>query len=128
MTHRTLKIRCKRAYDTPTAQDGYRLLVDALWPRGVSKEDAALDEWDRALAPSTDLRRWFGHDPRKWAAFYQKYHRELRAGLDSDRIEQLIGLASDTAGLTLVYGARDPEHNNAVALKLFLEAQAHGNS
>jgi len=128
VTSRSLNLRCKRAYDTPSAQDGYRLLVDTLWPRGVSKEDANLDEWDRTLAPSGELRRWFNHEPEKWAAFCRKYHRELRNTLPTDRIDQLTSLAKTTAGLTLVYGARDTRHNNAVALKMFIESQVKSGS
>lgn len=114
-----LQIQCKRAYDDPASDDGFRLLVDRLWPRGVSKANLKLDQWDKTLAPSTELRRWFNHEPQKWAAFYQKYHKELRQQLSEERIKELRKLGQDP-GLTLVYAAHDEEHNNALALQMFL--------
>lgn len=111
-------IHCKRAYEPPEHGDGYRVLVDRLWPRGVSRESLQLDDWCKELAPSDELRRWFNHDPRLWAAFYQRYHRELR-----EREEEIEALLKACNGrpLTLLYAARDPDHNNAVALKMFLK-------
>ncbi|MCW8126251.1 DUF488 domain-containing protein [Microbulbifer halophilus] len=111
-------IHCKRAYEPPERNDGYRVLVDRLWPRGVSRESLQLDDWRKDLAPSDELRRWFNHDPRLWAAFYQRYHRELR-----EREKEIGTLLKACNGrpLTLLYAARDPEHNNAVALKMFLQ-------
>ena len=114
-----LQIQCKRAYEDPASSDGFRLLVDGLWPRGVSKVKLKLDQWDKSLAPTTELRRWFNHEPIKWAAFYQKYHKELRQNLDEERIKELLKLARGD-GLTLVYAAHDEDHNNAVALRMFL--------
>ncbi|WP_250461332.1 DUF488 domain-containing protein [Microbulbifer litoralis] len=111
-------IHCKRAYEPPQPGDGYRVLVDRLWPRGASRESLQLDDWCRELAPSDALRQWFNHDPRLWAAFYQRYHKELRD--KRDRIQSLRK-ACDGRPLTLVYAARDWQHNNAVALKMFLQ-------
>ena len=113
-----MSIEVKRAYDPPARSDGYRVLVDRIWPRGVTKEDLGVDAWLKDLAPSTDLRKWFGHDPKKWDVFKERYGRELEQ--QADALEQL--LAQARAGqITLVFGARDTEHNNAVALKEHLE-------
>jgi|SRR5690606_9272068 uncharacterized protein YeaO (DUF488 family) len=112
-------IYCKRVYDPVEASDGYRVLVDRTWPRGIKKEDLALDDWRKELAPSTELRKWFGHDPQRWAGFYQRYHAELRE--NEEAIKALLE-ACDGRPLTLLYAARDTEHNNAVALKMYLEA------
>jgi len=116
-----MRIRLKRAYDDPARDDGSRVLVDRLWPRGVSREDAHLDEWMKEIAPTSDLRRWFGHDPDKWKEFKRKYFKEL-----DDReelVRKLLDMAAERT-LTLVYGAKDEEHNNAVALKKYLEKKA----
>lgn len=112
-------IQCKRAYDPPAKTDGQRILVDRLWPRGVSKEELALDDWNKDLAPSTELRQWFGHDPKLWAAFYQKYHAELKAQ-HQEAVDALVKRAK-AGKLTLVYAAKDEQHNNAVALKMLLD-------
>lgn len=112
-------IRCKRAYDEASPEDGTRVLVDRFWPRGVSKEDAALDEWCRGIAPSDELREWFDHEPERWDEFRRRYHDELDA--KGEVVESLREEAED-GRLTLVYAARDREHNNAVALKKYLEA------
>jgi len=112
-------IQLKRVYDAASKQDGRRILIDRIWPRGIKKEDAALDLWLKAVAPSTALRKWFGHDPRKWAEFQRRYRAELDAM--SDELEPLRG-ALRKGRVTLVYGARDTTHNNAVALKSYLEA------
>lgn len=106
-------VRLKRAYDPAEPGDGYRVLVDRLWPRGVSKERARLDEWARELAPSTELRTWFGHDPERFAEFRRRYRAELEA--HADELEELRSRARDGT-LTLVYAARDSEHNDAVVL------------
>lgn len=106
-------IRLRRAYDPPGEDDGYRVLVDRVWPRGVRRDDLALDEWCRDVAPSTDLRRWFGHDPAKFAEFRDRYLAEL-AG--NPHVTRLAGLAS-SGPMTLVYGAADTEHNQAVVLR-----------
>ena len=112
------EVRCKRVYE-PAApeEDGLRILVDRLWPRGVSKEDAAVDDWIPELGPSHELRRWFGHEPERWKEFVRRYEEELddRAGA----LEDLWERAGD-GPLTLVYSARDEEHNQAVALAGYL--------
>lgn len=111
-------IQLKRAYEKPGRNDGQRVLVDRVWPRGVRKEDARIDDWAKELAPSTALRNWFGHDPEKWDEFKRRYFREL-AG-QPERVEDLRARA-DGHRLTLVFGAKDERHNNAVALKEYLE-------
>ena len=106
-------VRLKRAYDPAEPRDGYRVLVDRLWPRGVSKERAHLDEWARELAPSAELRTWFGHDPDRFAEFERRYRAELAA--HDEKLDELRRRAREGT-FTLVYGARDEEHNDAVVL------------
>lgn len=108
-----MDIRLKRAYEPASRSDGYRVLVDRLWPRGVSKERAKLDEWDKELAPSAELREWFGHEPNRFAEFRRRYIGELRG--DRSRLTELRRRARAGA-LTLVYSAHDSEHNDAVVL------------
>lgn len=108
-----MRIRVKRIYDKPAASDGVRVLVDRLWPRGVSRERAELDEWERALAPSPELRSWFGHRPARFAEFRLAYIDELRG--QRPRLKELRSSARD-GPVTLLYAARDPEHNHAVVL------------
>ena len=113
-------VSLKRAYETPSAGDGQRLLVDRLWPRGVSRENLKIDEWYRSAAPSAEPRKWFGHDPSRWPKFKKRYFAELE--VHPENWQPLI----DKMGkgkTTLVYGARDTEHNDAAALKEFLEAK-----
>ena len=112
-------VRTKRAYDPAEPGDGYRVLIDRLWPRGVSRDRARLDEWARDLAPSDGLRKWFNHDPKKFAEFRERYREELRGHVD--RIDELRTRASH-GPLTIVYGARDTEHNDAVVIAEFLRA------
>jgi uncharacterized protein YeaO (DUF488 family) len=115
-SHKSLKIAIQRAYEAPSPDDGYRVLVDRVWPRGRSKETLKLDQWARELAPSTELREWFGHDPDRWAVFQQRYRDEL----DSEEMRKLMQqLVSDSGGqqITLVYGAKDEEHNQAIVLR-----------
>ena len=107
-------VRLKRAYEPAAADDGARILVDRLWPRGVSKAEAALDDWVKDLAPSTELRQWFGHDPARWPAFQQRYRAELRQ--QAPALDRLRALARAQT-VTLVFGARDEQHNDAVVLK-----------
>jgi uncharacterized protein YeaO (DUF488 family) len=111
-------IRLKRAYDPALPDDGVRLLVDRLWPRGLSKAAAAVDGWRRDLAPSDALRKWFGHDPARWDEFRRRYAEELRAFP-----HELAALRTQAAAgpVTLLYAAHDREHNNAVALKEVVE-------
>jgi uncharacterized protein YeaO (DUF488 family) len=106
-------IRLKRAYEPASAEDGYRVLVDRLWPRGVSKQRAKLDEWEKELPPSSELREWFGHDPGRFAEFRRRYIGELRA--HAPALTKLRRHAR-TGTLTLVYSAHDTEHNDAVVL------------
>jgi uncharacterized protein YeaO (DUF488 family) len=115
-----MSIDLKRAYESPTKSDGCRILVDRIWPRGITKHDLQVDAWLKDLAPSTGLRKWFGHDPRKWDEFKQCYARELEQRPDA--LEELIGRAK-AGHITLVFGAKDAEHNNAVALKQQLEVR-----
>ncbi|MBY0562346.1 DUF488 domain-containing protein [Hyphomicrobium sp.] len=107
-------LRLKRAYEPPESSDGVRILVDRLWPRGVSKEKASLDEWEKDIAPSTELRKWFGHDPARWAEFQRRYRAELRE--QADILKHIRSLAKSHT-VTLVYSAHDEEHNDAVVLK-----------
>jgi uncharacterized protein YeaO (DUF488 family) len=112
-------IHLKRAYEAPATDDGYRVLVDRLWPRGVSKDSARIDLWLKEIAPSAELRKWFAHDTAKWARFRTRYFRELDA--HPDAVEQLRELVRK-GPVTLVFGAKDQEHNDAVALKEYLDA------
>jgi len=114
-------IRLKRAYDVPAANDGYRVLVDGMWPRGVAKADAGIDLWLKALAPSADLRKWFGHDPEKWDTFQSRYQEELASGEQARAFQRLRGLY-DRGRVTLVFAARNRKFNNAVVLKQRLRA------
>ncbi len=116
-----MKIRTKRVYDPPSPDDGTRVLVDRIWPRGVSKEKANVDEWAKEVAPSNELRKWFGHDPDKWKEFERRYFAELKKNPD---VRKEVLPPGHKATVTLVFGARDTEHNNAVALKSYLEGRA----
>jgi uncharacterized protein YeaO (DUF488 family) len=118
-----MDIRIRRAYDPPGPRDGCRVLVDRVWPRGRSREDLALDEWLQELAPSTRLRRWFAHDPERWKAFQERYFAELAE--KPEAVRELVARAR-RGRLTLVYGARDPDHNQAVALRAYVRARAAG--
>jgi uncharacterized protein YeaO (DUF488 family) len=111
------RIRVKRAYEPPARGDGRRLLVDRLWPRGVRKDAAALDDWLKDVAPSSSLRAWFDHDPARWREFARRYGEELRK--QRPLLKKLRQLARETP-ITLVYGARDESRNNAVALRRIL--------
>lgn len=113
-----VEVAVKRIYDKRSPDDGLRVLVDRLWPRGVSRRRAALDEWMAELAPSTALREWFGHEPSRWAEFQRRYRAELRSR--GEAIEALRRLAT-AKRVTLLYAARDPLHNNAEVLKKLIE-------
>ena len=117
------EIRVKRIYDPPDTRDGARVLVDRLWPRGVRKDEAKLTLWLKDIAPSDDLRRWFGHDPARFAEFSWRYRAELRGTREAMR--RLKDLAK-AGPLTLLYGAHDEEHNNARVLADYLRAHATG--
>jgi uncharacterized protein YeaO (DUF488 family) len=114
-------IQLKRAYEPPSPADGYRLLVERLWPRGLTKERAAIDLWMKEVAPSPELRKWYGHDPAKWAAFRLRYLDELRE--NAEPVARLRGLIAEQGMVTLVYAARDEEHSSARLLRDFLIAQ-----
>src|SRR6185437_7270490 len=116
-----LDIRLKRAYEAPAKSDGTRVLVDRLWPRGVRKEAAAVDHWFRDLAPSTELRQWFGHDVGRWREFQRRYAAELKH--HAELLDELLRLVREGT-LTLVFAARDEEHNDAVVLKQVLLERA----
>jgi uncharacterized protein YeaO (DUF488 family) len=113
-------IKLKRAYEAPEPSDGFRILVDRLWPRGVSKSTARIDLWLKEIAPSADLRKWFGHEPSKWTEFRDRYFRELEN--NSEALNELM-VHLRHGIVTLVYGAKDQEHNDAVALKDYLESR-----
>jgi uncharacterized protein YeaO (DUF488 family) len=115
-----MDVRVKRAYEPALASDGYRVLIDRLWPRGVSRERARLDEWARELAPSATLRSWFGHDPARFAQFRIRYAEELAT--QETKLSELRRRARNGT-LTLVYGARDTEHNDAAVLAAILRRQ-----
>ncbi len=110
-------IRIKRIYEPPAAADGRRVLVDRLWPRGMSKDEAKVDEWLKEIAPSDELRKWFGHDPARWAEFRTRYREELKG--HGELIDRLRAEAR-TGTVTLLFAAKDEEHNNAVVLKEIL--------
>jgi uncharacterized protein YeaO (DUF488 family) len=112
-------IKLKRAYETVSKSDGYRILVDRLWPRGMSKEKEHLNLWIKDIAPSNELRKAFGHEAEKWSFFKKEYLKELKQ--HKDGIAQLRELEKKHKVITFVYGAKDEEHNNAVALKSFLD-------
>jgi len=114
-----MMIQCKRVYDEASPEDGTRVLVDRLWPRGVSKEEASLDDWIKDVAPSNDLRKWYDHDPNRWSEFCRRYHAELD---EKDEVVDDLREKAEEGTLTLVYAASDREHNHAVVLKRHLEA------
>jgi uncharacterized protein YeaO (DUF488 family) len=113
-----MPLKIKRAYDETSKSDGFRVLVDRIWPRGVSKEDAKIDLWLKEIAPSTELRKWFGHDPEKWSEFQKKFKAEIH---DNNAVwNQLKEIVKGHSTVTLVYAAKDEEHNNAVVLAKML--------
>ena len=115
-------IAIKRAYDPPSRTDGTRILVDRLWPRGIKKENAHVEKWIRELGPSDELRQFFGHDPARWREFRKRYLTELKRSEAAPLLAELLKIA-DSGTLTLIYSARDEEHNQAVVLKELLEKQ-----
>ena len=106
-------IRLKRAYDPPASEDGIRVLVDRLWPRGLRKADAAIDRWPKEIAPSTELRRWFGHDPSRWGEFQRRYRAELSTHPERNELRAI----ARAGPLTLVYSTSDEHHNDAGVLR-----------
>ncbi len=115
-----MDIRTRRAYEDMVENDGYRVLVDRIWPRGVTKNDLKLDDWCKDVAPSDDLRKWFDHDPDKWDEFQSRYRKELDG---CDAVNDLIERVK-AGRVTLIYGAKDEAHNNAVALRDYLRDKA----
>ena len=113
-----MKLEIKRVYIQPTKDDGQRILVDRLWPRGISKEKAQIDVWLKDIAPSNELRKWFAHDPGKWNEFKEKYFKELKS--NPEAIKTLSGQLNKNK-VTLVFSAKEEKFNNAVALKEFIE-------
>lgn len=115
-----MQISLKRAYDAPSDDDGRRILVDRLWPRGLKRETARIDDWLKDIAPSHDLRKWFGHDPEKWEEFQRRYRAELDSEAGVKTLKQIAEIAS-AGSVTLLFAAKDEHHNNAVMLKLVIE-------
>lgn len=112
-----MELKIKRVYEKPAEEDGKRILVDRLWPRGLTKEKASVDLWLKEIAPSTELRKWFGHDPDKWKEFQKRYHHELEN--NNEQVSKLNEQLKNGV-VTLVYGAKDEEHNEALVLKEWL--------
>lgn len=110
-------IRIKRVYEDPNKEDGYRVLVDRLWPRGLKKEDAHIDEWLKEAAPSAELRKWFDHDPDRWTEFKKRYILELK---ENAVLENFIDRLSENKTITLLYAAHDEKHNHALVLQNFI--------
>lgn len=120
------QLKVKRVYEAAGPDDGARILVDRLWPRGISKEKAQLTDWCKSVAPSTELRKWFGHDAAKFTEFNDRYVAELNANPDADAFrERVLGLLDD-GDVTLLFGAKDVEHNNAVVVKEWLSEKMAG--
>lgn len=118
--NRLIMIQLKRIYDSANEDDGYRVLIDRLWPRGLSKGNAKIDLWMKDIAPSTELRKWFHHDPDKWEEFQELYKEELSN--NKDLLDQLLKLEKDNNKLTLLYSAKDRERNQAVVLLQLLSS------
>src|SRR5690348_12948728 len=115
---RSMTIKIKRVYEQPDRKDGERILVDRLWPRGLTREKAVVDLWLKEIAPSTELRKWFDHDPEKWQRFRGRYETEIRHKVD---LIKVLRQKAREGTITLIYGARDEKHNEALVLKQFLE-------
>ncbi|HJS50876.1 MAG TPA: DUF488 domain-containing protein [Pyrinomonadaceae bacterium] len=113
-----MNVKVKRVYERPAEDDGNRILVDRLWPRGLSKEKAGVDLWLKDIAPSTELRKWFGHDPQKWKGFRGRYETELKS---KDELVEMLKAKAGKGTITLLYAARDEKHNEALVLKKVLE-------
>ena len=116
-------IHLKRVYDQPSKEDGYRVLIDRLWPRGVSKEKAHADQWLKEVGPSHQLRQWFQHDPEKFASFKEKYQQELTSGAQKEAFEQLKHIVQINDVVTLIFATRETSYNHAVVLKGMLESK-----
>lgn len=116
-----MTIQIKRIYDQQSEDDGFRVLVDRLWPRGISKEKASLDEWLKELGPSNELRKWFNHEDEKFEQFKEKYIEELKVGLAKESFDKLQKIVKENKKTTLLYAAKNTEHNQAVVLLSLLE-------
>lgn len=116
-------IKIKRAYEAAADDDGYRVLVDRIWPRGISKEKAVINEWLKEVAPSSELRKWFNHDPEKYTEFSERYVRELTDGEHQSAFNRLEQVIREYDPVTLVYGAKNKEYNQAVVLKERLDRE-----
>jgi uncharacterized protein YeaO (DUF488 family) len=116
-----LIIKIERTYDDPKGSKSFRILVDRLWPRGLSKDKVGVDLWQKDIAPSNTLRKWYGHDEKKWDQFKQKYFKEL--GKNNDAVNTIIKAAQEQNSITLLYGSREKRFNNAIALKEYLEGR-----
>jgi uncharacterized protein YeaO (DUF488 family) len=121
----TYAVKTKRIYENPEPKDGFRILVDRLWPRGLTKEKAKVDLWLQELAPSDELRKWFGHDTRQWEEFRKMYRDELKS--KPDLLQSLMDVIEKKKEVTLLFAASDEEHNNAVVLKELIKARFGGN-
>ena len=117
-------IKIKRIYKEPSPGDGKRILIDRLWPRGLKKEDAQIDEWMREIAPSSELRKWFNHDPDKWREFKRRFFLELEG--KGELVQEIVTLAR-RGTVTLLFGAKEERYNNAAALKEYADAKLHGS-
>lgn len=115
-----MPVTIKRIYEAPSPQDGYRILVDRLWPRGIKKEAANIDRWLKEIAPTNELRKWFGHDPVKWTEFQKKYKQELKT---NTAWKELLHLSEQHKKLTILYAAKDKKHNHAVLISKLLNKQ-----
>lgn len=113
-----MEIKIKRVYEDAEKGDGYRVLIDRLWPRGVKKDSGKLDKWLKEVAPSTELRKWFNHEPEKWEDFRRKYHAELKA---SEALSELTAAVRKYKTITLLYAAKDEHYNHAIVLQQFLK-------
>ena len=120
-----MPVKIKRAYDKHSTADGTRILVDGLWPRGIKKEDLQISAWEKGIAPSPALRKWYGHDPEKWPEFRERYRQELEESPRKEALNQLRDLA-EKGNLTLVFGARDAEHSNAAVIAEMIQAKPKG--
>lgn len=122
-----MPVNIKRAYDKPGAGDGTRILVDGIWPRGISKATLKIAKWEKAVAPSQALRKWYGHDPEKWEEFRKRYRQELSESPRKEVLDQLVGLAGK-GSVTLVFGARDAGRSNAAVLAETIRARLKGRA
>lgn len=120
-----MQLKLERIYTKPADLDGYRILVDRLWPRGISKVNAHLDEWDKEIGPSTELRKWFNHDPEKYTEFTKRYVAELDANPLTPTLMQKIAAQLHDSNVILLYGAKDEQHNQAVVLMAYLREKGN---